>query len=298
MNLAATPIAIPHPPPGRTMRARCPQPACRDKRGESLAVTADDDGRGRTWICHRCGWSGGERDDRASERAPRLVRPAAARQQTRDVLSAWGRELWAACRPIGRSDPAGRYLAARGYALPHPDGDLRWHPSLRHPAGHVGPALVGLVTDVRDASRWFTLHRTWITGDGSGRKASVDQPRLLLRAHPKAGGVIRLWPDCEVTLRLGLAEGVENALVLARGFTPVWAAIDAGNLGGLPYLYPIESITVAVDFDAAGLAAFDRLAKTWLAGAAAHGIRGEARRIRSPQPGEDLADWARRIDDA
>jgi hypothetical protein len=68
------------------------------------------------------------------------------------MLRDWSRLLWSSCKPICADDPAGSYLRARGCALPHPDGDLRWHPALKHPSGHMGPALVGLITDVRDAS--------------------------------------------------------------------------------------------------------------------------------------------------
>jgi len=155
---------------------------------------------------------------------------------------------------------------------------------------------VGLVTDARDASRRLTLHRTWITGDGSGHKASVDRPRLLLAGHGKAGGVIRLWPNDDTTLGLGLAEGIETALTLARAFRPVWAAIDAGNLKAFPYLYPLETLTVAVDHDRAGIEAFEAIKPTWLDGASAHGVFGEVRRVFNPRPGEDLNDWARSVD--
>jgi putative DNA primase/helicase len=172
-----------------------------------------------------------------------------------EMLGDWGRRLWESCGPIIADDPAGRYLQARGCALPHADGDLRWHPALRHPCGHVGQALVALVTDVHEAGRHMSVHRTWISPDGSGRKADIDRPRLLLKDHTKAGGVIRLSPDDRVTYGLGLAEGVETALTLARVFSPVWSCLDAGNLAAFPVLRGIESISVCVDHDAAGLRA-------------------------------------------
>jgi hypothetical protein len=53
---------------------------------------------------------------------------------------------------------AADYLAARRCALPHPEGDLRWHPEVRHPSGHVGPALLALVTDAVTCEP-LTLHR-------------------------------------------------------------------------------------------------------------------------------------------
>lgn len=272
------------PRPGATLRLRCPQPACASKRGEALAVTIDSDGRGAAWTCHRCGWAGGARDGRTSERASAPRR--APREPAAVPTDPQTHPAWRGSRVITRDDPAGRYLCARGCALPHPEGDLRWHPALRHPCQHVGPALLGLVTDVLDASRCLTLHRTWITGDGSGRKAGVDPPRLLLKGHRKAGGVVRLWPDDAVTLGLGLAEGIETALTLARAFTPVWSCIDAGNLAAFPVLDGIESVTVAADHDPAGIRASDALAVRWAAAGC------EVRRIVPPSPGADLNDLA------
>jgi hypothetical protein len=230
----------------------------------------------------------------------RAPRPARSEPSERfDTLAPWAEDLWNDCPQIDPDDPAGRYLAARGCALPHPEGDLRWHPELKHKlTGHVGPALVALVTDARDADVRLTLHRTWITGDGSGRKAAADPPRMLLAKHRKAGGCIRLWPDDVVHLGIGLAEGIETALTMARGFTPVWACIDAGNLGAFPYLYPLESLTVVVDHDAAGIGAFAALARRWWTEGIAAGAMVDIRKVMAPRAGDDLNDWAASIDHA
>jgi len=120
--------------------------------------------------------------------------------------------------------------------------------------------------------------------------------------------VIRLWPDCEVTLGLGIGEGIESALTLAKGFTPVWATIDADNMKSLPYLYPIEALTVAVDNDpnGKGLEAFETMARRWWFAALER--RGgelpvgaapiEIRKIMPPRVGSDINDWAGGIDHA
>lgn len=207
-----------------------------------------------------------------------------------ETLSSYGRQLWAASRVIRPNTPAGQYFVDRGCALPHPDGHLRWHPALSHPSGYVGPALVALITDVRDPERRLTLHRTWLGTDG--RKADIETPRLLLAGHPKAGGAIRLWPDNGVTTGLGVAEGIESALTLARGFTPVWSLVDAGNLAALPVLAGVEALTVAVDHDAAGMKAFKTVAQRW------HAAGREVRKVLVPSPGADLNDWARGVDHA
>jgi hypothetical protein len=133
----------------------------------------------------------------------------------------------------------------------------------------------------------MTLHRTWIRADGS--KAPVVPPRMLLGSHRKAGGVIRLWPDEEVTSGLGVAEGIETALSLAHAFTPVWACIDSGNLAALPVLAGIESLLIAADHDPAGLRAAEACGKRWA-------IAGrEAWIVQSDAPGDDLNNMARAV---
>lgn len=222
------------------------------------------------------------------------TRSAAAKVPVRDAryetLSPFGHRVWTATRIIRPETPAGRYLTNRGCALSHGGGHLRWHSELKHPSGYLGPALVALVTDVRDPERWLTLHRTWIGTDG--RKADVETPRLLLAGHPKAGGVIRLWPDDRVSMGLGIAEGIETTLTLARGFTPAWSVIDAANLAAFPVLAGIEALTVAVDHDVAGLKAFKTVAERW------HAAGREVRKVLVPKLGADLNDWARRVDRA
>lgn len=289
-DLAAVGIRLKRWRPGATERGRCPR--C-DRRGhdDALAVRVDDDGGGATWLCHRCGWAGGLRGERAATPAPMARQHRAVDAVEHRTLRDWGRRLWSTCRPITADDPAGRYLDARGCALPHPDGDLRWYPALKHPCGHVGPVLVGLVTDAVN-NEPISLHRTWIADDGSGRKAAIDKPRLMLQGHRKAGGVVRLWPDCEVTMGIGLAEGIETALTLERVFMPTWATVDAGNLGALPVLDGVESITIAVDHDPAGLKATDALTLRWWAAGR------EVRQVLAPAAGQDLNDWAAAVDHA
>ena len=173
------------------------------------------------------------------------------------MLSDYGFELWRSTRVL--SGPALAYLEHRSCRLPPLGSHLRWIPDLKHPFGHVGPALVALVTDAVTCKP-ITLHRTWITRSG---KAGVDPPRLLLRGHRKQGGVIRLWPDDEVTLGLGIAEGIETALSLAWAHSPAWSCIDAGNLSSFPVLEGIESLVIAADHDPAGLNAAEACARRW-----------------------------------
>lgn len=105
----------------------------------------------------------------------------------------------------------------------------------------------------------LSLHFTRLNTDGT----KID--RRLLAGHIKRGGVIRLWPDNNVTFGLGIAEGIETALSAAHAFRPMWSCIDAGNLAGFPVLPAINSLTIFADNDPAGLDAAQKCARRWLA---------------------------------
>jgi hypothetical protein len=171
------------------------------------------------WKCWRCAWEGGAPiDDRPAEREPpfRVDRATTIVDNINTSapagLSAWAQALLDACHPVVPGSPAAAYFRARGCALP--ENDVLWHPALPHPSGHVGPAIVAVVTDALTGER-ISLHRTWLAPDGGG-KADVAKPRLLLRGHRKHGGVVRLFPDEELTTGLCVAEGLETALSAAR----------------------------------------------------------------------------------
>src|SRR5450631_1642335 len=205
----------------------------------SVTVTA----AGAVWVCHRCGETGNLNDERSRSR-PILTTSSTNRQ----TFSDFARDTWGKCETL--SGIATEYLLARRCVIPPQDGDLRWHPNLMHYASqYCGPALVGLVTDAI-TGRQLSLHRTWIKADGS--KADVDPPRMFLKDHTTAGGVIRLWPDEEVTTSLSIGEGIESCLAAAHGATPIWSCLDAGNMQLFPILRGIESLVIFADHDEAG----------------------------------------------
>ncbi len=235
-------------------------PACgRGERDRTLGVTIEHDGAGVAH-CHRCHFVENYRPDRGArittQSKPRIK--AATPPAKHDTLSDYGRELWAASKPL--SGVALDYLNARRCRIPPADGDIRYHPALKHPTGYVGPALVARITDAVTGEA-LSLHRTWIRADG--RKADVEPPRLLLAGHRKQGGVIRLWPDEAVTQGLGIAEGIESALSLAWAHEPTWSVIDAGNMAAFPVLPGIEVLTIAADNDVAGQNAADECGIRW-----------------------------------
>jgi putative DNA primase/helicase len=268
----------------RTGCPRCAEAKHRP-RDDALAVKLEPDG-GATWVCHRCQWSGGLPPAGQPRRTPSRPPPRPKPDRGPQPFSALDTQRWQRARPILPGTVAADYLSARGCALPDPEGDLRWHPTVRNwTCGHVGPALLALVTNPATAAP-MTLHFTWIRPDGSG-KADVAKPRLYLAGHEKRGGVVRLWPDEDLTYGLCVAEGVETALTAAHAFTPAWACLDAGNLGELPVLPGVEALTVVADHDEAGTRAADACGRRW-----AEAGR-EVRIWKAPARGADLNDYAR-----
>lgn len=260
--------------------SRQPCPACgRGPKDRTCGVTVDD--RGGVAHCFRCDY----RENTGGQSWPGRPHARAAATARHETLSEFGLALWDACRPLAGEALA--YLDARACVAPPAGGDLRYHPALKHPpSGMVGPALVALVTDAVTGQP-LTLHRTWIQADGN--KAPLDPPRMLLGGHRKAGGVVRLWPDEDVSTGLGVGEGIESCLSLAHALQPVWAALDAGNLAAFPVLEGIEALTIAADHDDAGIAAAHACGERWAAA-------GREVRIVMPEHQKaDLNDVARRV---
>ncbi len=229
-------------------RVRCPACGRRDSdRSAGLKVTANS----AVLHCFRCELVLTERGITRAH-SVRLIA-----QEKRTTLSPWGKQLWDECQPI--SGVALDYLRARRCFIPPEDGHLRWHPALKHPSGHVGPSLVGLITHIQTRKQ-LSLHRTWITPTS---KASVYPPRMPLANHSIGGGCIRLWPDESVTSGLGIAEGIETALSLAWAYTPVWATIDASHMRKLPVLEGIETLVVGCDQDEVGRHAARECGTRW-----------------------------------
>jgi putative DNA primase/helicase len=124
---------------------------------------------------------------------------------------------------------------------------LRWHQGIS--------AVVALMTDPVN-NEPTGVHRTYINPDGTKRERKMLGRR----------GVIRLSPDEEVTRCLGLCEGIEDGLaILLSGWAPVWAATSAGAIQQFPVLSGIDSLTVFIDDDEAGINAAQSCAANWTA---------------------------------
>jgi putative DNA primase/helicase len=235
-------------------RLECP--SCgRGGRDKTVGLKIDLDGSG-VLNCFRCSYTESFVPERgAAVRRVPTIKPKTQVQQHHG-LSDWGMALWQSTQDL--SGVAAQYLRARRCVVP-PYGDLRWLPSLKHPSGYLGPALVALIRDVVTMEP-LSLHRTWITSTG---KADIENPRLLLGNHSIVGGVIMLTPADEVGALLGIAEGIETALSLAHAPLSVWATIDAGHMSAFPALAGIQTLVIAVDQDPAGITAAVACAERW-----------------------------------
>ncbi|KPL55473.1 hypothetical protein ABB55_27230 [Prosthecomicrobium hirschii] len=126
--------------------------------------------------------------------------------------------------------------------------------------------MVALVRDVL-TDRPMAIHRTAI--DKNGKKLSHLGANGRLALGPCSGGAVKLTPDAEVTLCLGVGEGIESTLSLRYvpefGRSPVWALLNAGQVEAFPVIPGIEALWFAVDHDEAGIRASQRTAARWSA---------------------------------
>lgn len=190
--------------------------------------------------------------------------------------------LWREAVPA-KGGPVARYLAGRGGLLVPEDAPLRFHPNAwrNRRNGPFGPAMLALMTDPATAEPIGT-HVTYLRPGGAG-KADGDGKKIMLGS----AGVIRLVPDEDVTLGLGLAEGIETSLAVMQHFewSPVWAATSAGGIARFPVLRGLHALTIFADSDdkGAGMAAAEKCRDRWFAS-------GQEVAIAEAPRGYDFAD--------
>jgi hypothetical protein len=164
------------------------------------------------------------------------------------------RRLFAASKPV-RGTLGESWFRQRGILLPADASALRFHPRCyyRGPVGReTWPAIIAAVTDLGGAITG--VHRTWL--HQCGGKAPVDQPRRAL-GH-LIGNAVRFGSASDV---LTAAEGIETALALKMVMPkmPVAAALSSAHLAALVMPSSLRRLYVAVDNDAAGAFALERL---------------------------------------
>jgi hypothetical protein len=211
---------------------------------------------------------------------PAVASPEAARDASPPATLDLARRIWReAVAPAATL--AETYLATRGLSI-ETGAPLRFHPDCPRGAERW-PAMLALMTDPATGEP-CGVHRTFLARDGSA-KAPGPLPAKMMAGR---AGVVRLVPDEDVTMGLGIAEGIETALSVMQGYgwRPVWAATSAGMIRTFPVLAGIEALTIFADADGAGLEAAEACGARW----AAAGCEAE---IIAALAGEDFNDTLR-----
>ena len=221
-------------------------------------------------------WADSDRHHRPQQHRP------ANEQRDRDgeQNSAATQRIWGSSTPaIGTLAEA--YLRTRSINIALPP-TIRFRPGLKHPSGHVCPAMVALVTHGTN-NRPIAIHRTFLTRDGTG-KAPVDPPRMALGSV--GGGAVRLG-TVQPGQWLAIGEGIETTLsVMQACALPGWAALSAAGMRNLILPPDAAMVLICADNDANGTG--QRAARD-----TAERFLQEGRRVRiaiPPVPGSDFND--------
>jgi hypothetical protein len=181
------------------------------------------------------------------------LRPFPARGNEQEAA----RRLFRAGRPVTGTH-AEAYLRARSITAPLDWPSLRFHPSLWYRDEATGrrvawPGLLAAVTDLQ--GRITGVHRTWLDRD-KPQKAPLPEPRRAL-GHLLGNGV-RFGRARDI---LVAGEGIETILSLKSMLPelPMVAALSANHLAALEFPPTLRRLYVAIDRDAAGFAAAERL---------------------------------------
>ncbi|TXL75633.1 virulence-associated protein E [Vineibacter terrae] len=180
------------------------------------------------------------------------------------------------------------YLRSRGLGRLPPDCvDIRFHTQCPRGRDRL-PAMVALMRDAI-TNEPTGVHRTYLRPDGSG-KADVQPAKMMLGRS--AGAVVKLTPDEDVTLGLGLSEGIEDGLaIINSGWRPIWACMSTGSMRTFPVLGGIEALTLFRDADAPGRDAAEAAAARWR-------DAGRAAAIVAPAGVKDFAAMAEAVSHA
>ncbi len=210
-------------------------------------------------------------------------------------------ETWQDAAPLPGT-VAERYLQIRCGSVPEDitgAGALRFHPRcVFKQADNTKvrlPALIGLFQDMQTGEP-VAIHRTALLPDGSGkdeRTPGLGNPKKTL--GPSAGAAIMLSPFEEITLGLGICEGIETTVSIAQtGWRPLWVVGSAGGIENFPPLGGLEYLTVFADHDENGTC--QRAALTCRDRLSRHKIEVEA--IMPQASGRDWNDTIQAMKDA
>ncbi len=160
-------------------------------------------------------------------------------------------DIWREAVPIEET-PAEIYLrVCRKVDIPdHASGAvLRFHPACRFGDTHH-PSLIALVRNIITDEPQAII-RTALNLDGTALKIDGKTARKAL--GPVGGGAVKLTDMGEVTVCLGVGEGIETMLSMRGtpefGRSPVWSLISDSGVRNFLVLAGIECLWIAVDND-------------------------------------------------
>jgi phage/plasmid primase-like uncharacterized protein len=219
-------------------------------------------------------------DEPRVPRGPHSSAPKVAAQPVDEERIARAQRIWDEGRPLTHT-VAEAYLRRR--AIPPSlwaSTALRFHARMTSLDDRARrPALVAAITDAGGALQGVQV--TLLTAHGTA-KAAVPTPRRVIGRL--IGGVVRLH---EAHDELAIGEGVETMLSASHMLgLPSWAALTADNLSRFAIPASVQRLIIAVDNDAAGVAAANALLQR------AHSdVRVETASV--PAGFNDFNDWAR-----
>lgn len=164
--------------------------------------------------------------------------------------------LWSAAETIGRT-PAETYLNGRGIDIPgglYAGEALRFHPAcpFRLDSGETIrlPAMLAAMLNA-ETNLFQGVHRTALQPDGSGKAKVAGLASAKKMLGPSGGAVVKLTADEDVTTRLNIAEGIEDALTVLGNFgvAPMWATMTSGTMKAFPVLSGIETLAIFANND-------------------------------------------------
>lgn len=242
-------------------------------------------GRG-TWICNHCGAGDGVRlvalvngtDDSGAVRLIRDAIGGASQQKafrriqpvTSEVKSpqqiekarASLKRAWEKARPIAGTF-AQQYLQSRvqGLRLDWLAPSFRFNPALFHFDDETAkksnlPCLLSRVVDASSPSQVVTLHRTYISAQGTKAQVSPGQVKKLMPATVEKvrGESIKL--NTATSSVVIVTEGIESGLawvMACKNRYAVYAAINCNNMANFKWPAGTRMIMVAGDHDAVNL---------------------------------------------
>jgi putative DNA primase/helicase len=171
----------------------------------------------------------------AAKRIEAVLGEVAVEKPRKEVSRDEMKRLWEGSQPL-KGTPGERYFRRRG--LDSVPSCLRYTTK-----DDEGACILARVSG--PTGETVNLHRTFI--DYAGMKLPIERPKRMMPHKTPVGCAVRL---CPVSPRMGVAEGIENALSawLLKG-VPCWATTGTSFLEGFVIPAGVEELVIFGDND-------------------------------------------------